>query len=66
MSGTVDVERAEPLPKGWDLWYRWSEVDAAWAGGDAGDTGDAALLLTQSGRTLGFARVVARISEARR
>lgn len=59
MSGTVDVERADPLPAGWDLWYRWCEVDAAWSGGEATDFG-ARLLLTQSGRTLGFARVVAR------
>jgi SAM-dependent methyltransferase len=66
MSGTVEVERAEPLPGGWDLWYRWSEVDAAWSGGDAADSGDAALLLTQSGRSLGFARVVAGVSGARR
>jgi hypothetical protein len=41
-------------------------VDAAWRGGDPTETGDAALLLTESGRTLGFARVVARVSEARR
>jgi len=61
MSGRVDVERADAVPNGWDLWYRWSEVGAAWAGGDASESGDAPLLLTESGRTLGFARVVARV-----
>jgi SAM-dependent methyltransferase len=63
MSGTVHVERADPLPQGWDDWYRWSEVAAAWSGGVAAESGDAPLLLTQSGRTLGFARVVARVRE---
>ena len=63
MSGTVDVECADPLPGGWDDWYRWSEVAAAWSGGDAAVSGDAPLLLTQSGRTLGFARVVGRVRE---
>lgn len=66
MSGTVDLVHADPLPGGWDLWYRWSEVGAAWAGGEAAESGDAPLLLTQSGRTLGFARVVARVSGDRR
>jgi SAM-dependent methyltransferase len=61
MSGVVDVERADSHPVGWDLWYRWCEVDAAWSGDEATDHG-AALLLAQSGRTLGFARAVARVS----
>ena len=61
MSGVVDVEHADPLPSGWDDWYRWSEVGAAWSGGDAAESGDAPLLLTRSGRTLGFARVVGRV-----
>jgi len=61
MSGSVDVECADPLPSGWDDWYRWSEVDAAWTGGQAAESGDAPLLLTPSGRALGFARVVGRV-----
>jgi SAM-dependent methyltransferase len=61
MSGVVDVEHADPLPNGWDDWYRWSEVGAAWSGGEAAESGDAPLILTESGRTLGFARVVGRV-----
>ena len=61
MSGAVDVELADMHPDGWDLWYRWCEIGAAWAGTDAGESGDAELLLTGSGRSLGFTRVVGRV-----
>lgn len=66
MSGVVEVERADTHPAGWDLWYRWCEVGAAWKGTEVREAGDADLLLTESGRTLGFARVVARVSGDRR
>ena len=59
-SGTVDVELADEHPDGWNLWYRWSEVAAAWDATDPDESGDAPLILTESGRSLGFARIVAR------
>jgi hypothetical protein len=58
-SGVVDVDVADLHPSGWDLWYRWCEVAAAWSGTDPAEAGDANLLLTESGRALTFARVVA-------
>jgi SAM-dependent methyltransferase len=60
-SGAVDVEVADLHPSGWDLWYRWCEAGAAWDGTDTTESGDADLLLTESGRALTFSRVVARI-----
>jgi SAM-dependent methyltransferase len=59
-SGVVDVEVADLHPTGWELWYRWCEVGAAWDGTDTAESGDAELLLTESGRALTFARAVAR------
>jgi hypothetical protein len=56
----VDVEAADLHPAGWDLWYRWCEVSAAWDGTDTTGSGDADLLLTESGRALTFARIIAR------
>jgi SAM-dependent methyltransferase len=61
MSGVVDVELADMHPHGWDDWYRWCEVGAAWEGTAPEQSGDAALILTESGRSLGFTRVVGRV-----
>jgi cyclopropane fatty-acyl-phospholipid synthase-like methyltransferase len=65
--GKVQVEHADLLPDGWRHWMHWEEATAAvgpeqwreqsasWARALAGD----------DGRTLGFARVVARKSQTR-
>lgn len=60
-SGAVDVETADMLPDGRQLWYRFLEAEAAWDGSPvAADRGDAAMLNSAAGRDLGFTRVVAR------
>jgi cyclopropane fatty-acyl-phospholipid synthase-like methyltransferase len=61
-SGTsaVEVEHAEMIPDGWNLWWRFLELEAAWSGTPPEDEGDAALLLAPNGKDLGFSRVVAR------
>ena len=56
----VEVERAEMVPDGRELWWRYQEADAAWTGQDPSEGGDGPLLISAPGRTLGFARVVAR------
>jgi SAM-dependent methyltransferase len=61
MSGVVDVELADMHPHGWDDWWRWCEVSAAWTGTAEEASGDAELILTESGRSLGFTRVVGRV-----
>ncbi len=61
MSGVVDVELADMHPRGWDDWYRWCEAGAAWEGTAPEQSGDAELILTESGRSLGFTRVVGRV-----
>lgn len=59
----VEVERAEMVPMGWDLWYRYLQAGAAWEGSDVEENQETGLLLSPRGRTLGFARVVARRTE---
>jgi SAM-dependent methyltransferase len=61
MSAVVDVEVADMQPHGWDDWYRWCQVAAAWEGTPPERSGDAELILTESGRTLGFTRVIGRV-----
>lgn len=61
----VAVEVAETVPGGWDLWHRYCEGWEAWSGTPVAEQGDGELLLSDRGRTLGFARVVARRTGAR-
>lgn len=59
-SGLVTVDLADSIPDGWGLWMRFLEAGAAWAGeGTAADQPDAAMLLSDTNRNLGFTRVLA-------
>jgi len=58
----VEVERAEPLPGGWDLWTKWSEcLHVTGLGRSREETADELQQLrADGGRYLGFVRLVAR------
>jgi SAM-dependent methyltransferase len=59
-SGVVDVELADDLPGGRDLWLRFLEANMAWEGtGTIEDQPDAELLFHPDGAGLGFTRIVA-------
>jgi SAM-dependent methyltransferase len=61
-TGLVDVEVADELPDGCTLWREWNEIRAEF--GDPwqrlGLLSEAEMLRVDNGRTLGFARVVAK------
>jgi SAM-dependent methyltransferase len=59
-SNVVDVELADMVPGGWALWKRHNDAGMAWAGTDTDRSGDAAIIESASGRSLGFTRIVAR------
>jgi len=59
-SGKVDVDRADLLPDGAANWLAWEEAVLA-ADPERGSAGVAAMLRADAGRTLGLARVVARV-----
>ena len=64
--GKVEVEHADLLPEGWRHWLRWEQLgsviaDEKWREQCAGWARN---LEADAGRTLGFARVVARKPEA--
>ena len=66
-SGAVVVERADLVPNGWEHWLRFSEVCAEF--GYPRDPAvpvdgerDAEMLRVDAGRTIGFSRVVGRVS----
>lgn len=56
----IEVERAEMMTDGWGLWWRHERADGAWTGRDPASSEDGALLVSDEGRSLGFARVAAR------
>jgi SAM-dependent methyltransferase len=56
----IEVERAEMVPDGWDLWWRFQQAGAAWSGDDPAAVHDGPMLLAEAGRSLEFVRVVAR------
>lgn len=57
-SGVVDVEVADNLPNGWDLWMKWETT--AKASGLWKRNGDVQILTADGGQFLGFTRVIAR------
>lgn len=60
-SGVVDVEVADEIPGGRELWIRFLEAGVAWGGaGDVQSQPDAGLLFSEHGGSLGFTRLVAR------
>ncbi len=61
-SGHVAVELADLIPDGWRHWVRWNEVCAAVGDPQWRDAAsrEAEMVRIDAGRTLGFARVVAR------
>jgi cyclopropane fatty-acyl-phospholipid synthase-like methyltransferase len=61
----VDVESAEMVADGWDLWYRDLTACAAWSGTSVGEQSDAAMLMSDEGRTMGFVRAIARRTDKR-
>jgi len=57
----LEVERAELLPGGWELWVRWHEfLDLYGSRNRPAETGELDQLLADGGKYLGFARMVAR------
>lgn len=61
-TGLVEVERADSLAGGWQLWAEWSECCAqAGVGVDKGAVAarEAEMLRLDGGQTFAFARVVA-------
>lgn len=57
-SGVVDLEVADQLPDGWNLWMHWEKT--AKASGFWGRNGDMELLTADGGEYFTFTRVVAR------
>jgi cyclopropane fatty-acyl-phospholipid synthase-like methyltransferase len=57
-SGTVEVEVADMVPRGWEHWLRWLRV--AGEHGFPTNEEEATMLQIDAGRNLGFTRVVAR------
>lgn len=57
-TGLVDVEGADSIPDGWQLWLRWLEVSAEQ--GLRADPHEIEMLRLDAGRHLGFTRMVAR------
>ena len=59
----LDVELAELLPDGWDLWVRWHEfLNACGSRNRPGEVAELDQLLQDGGRHLGFVRIVGRRS----
>ena len=57
----LEVERAEALPEGWDLWVQWHEfLNASGSRNRPGEVTELDQLLADGGRHLGFVRMVAR------
>jgi SAM-dependent methyltransferase len=56
----VEVTHAEMLSGGRALWLQHARANEAWDGIPLAETGDGPLLLSEHGKHLGFARVVAR------
>ena len=63
-TGLVNVEIAESMPDGWQVWLRAEEAEYAFRNPEAyesGDTGsDAKVLREDKGRYIGFIRMIAR------
>lgn len=60
-TGLVDVRTADTLDDGWKLWLEWNELCAEWGAQrrKALVRREAEMLVRDTGRTLGFVRVIA-------
>ena len=59
-SGAVDIDLADELPGGRDLWLRFLSANQAWTGtGEIEDQPDGEMLFSEHGAGLGFTRLVA-------
>ena len=57
----LEVERAELLPGGWELWVRWHEfLNLYGSRNRPGEAGELDTLLADGGKYLGFVRMIAR------
>jgi SAM-dependent methyltransferase len=68
-TGLVEIELADSLPGGWELWADWNECCAqagAGSGGGKVAAREAEMLRLDGGRTLCFSRVVARRPDRQR
>jgi hypothetical protein len=54
----VEVERAESLPRGWELWVHWHQVLKAAGRAQPHNQGELDLLLADGGQYMGFVRLV--------
>jgi SAM-dependent methyltransferase len=61
----VEVTHAEMLPNGHELWLRHARASEAWDGVPVAQSVDGALLGSEHGEHLGFARVTARRTDVR-
>lgn len=59
-TGLVDIEAADMVPGGRELWLRWSDVAGAWEGKSDPYGEREKLLETETGAGIGFSRIVAR------
>jgi cyclopropane fatty-acyl-phospholipid synthase-like methyltransferase len=60
----LEVERAELLPGGWELWVRWHEfLNLYGERNRAAEAGELDTLLADQGRYIGFVRMVGRRAE---
>jgi len=55
----IEVDDAEMVTDGWDLWYQYMAAGAAWSGTQVEEQPDATMLLSDQGRTMGFVRAIA-------
>ena len=62
-TGLVEIELADDLPNGSQLWRLCEELDAALHPGKAGAADDVAVFRADAGRYLGFVRMVAQRKE---
>lgn len=57
-TGLVDVEVADELPRGWELWLQWKRARARVEGDTPSLLGDIRVLEQDRGRYMGFVRMI--------
>ena len=59
-TGLLEVETADMLPNGWQLWLEWNELCEQFGQSRAHLAREAQMLRLDAGRTFGFVRLIAR------